>query len=51
MRLILTAVTLTLVLLLNACGHRTMLTLPNAKGKPPAINQADTIESRDAAQP
>ena len=40
MRLILTAVTLALVLLLNACGHRTMLTLPMLKRlKTPRANR------------
>ncbi len=55
MRLILAAVTL--MLLLNACGHRTMLTLPNAKeakdakGKPTPTSQADSSETRDTTQP
>ena len=56
MRPILTAVTLALVLLLNACGHRTMLTLPNAKeakdakSKPPP-SAVDTSEPQDTMLP
>ena len=39
-----TLLAIVIVLLLNACGHRTMLTLPNAKGKPPPAERGELGE-------
>ena len=42
-----------LVLMVSACGHRTLLTLPNGnngKGKPPPANTSQTTEADDSRE-